>query len=121
MFQMTVASGSQIYKAAIEGAKRKFNRSTDDYSVYESMLHEFYELMLDDPQNKAECERVRKRTANSWQNAKFVLYLVMLHKHRGGKRCETHARVTVNPHSHKVFDIPLEYWKMFEHQNKDCA
>jgi hypothetical protein len=121
MSNMTVASGVQIYKAAIEGAKRKFNRSTDDYSVYESMLHEFYEIMLDDPQNSAECERVRKLTGNSWQNAKFPLYLVMFHKHRGGKRCETHARVVVNPHSHKVFDIPLEYWKMFENQNKKCA
>ncbi len=121
MFQMTVASGSQIYKAAIEGAKRKFNRSTDDYSVYESMLHEFYELMLDDPNNKAECERVRKRTGNSWQNARFPLYLVLLHKHRAGKKCETHARVTLNPVEAKVFDIPLEYWKMFEHQSKECA
>lgn len=121
MYQMTVASGIQIYKAAIEGSKRKFNRSTDDFSVYESMLHEFYELMLDDPQNKAECERVRKRTGNSWQNAKFPLYLVLLHKHRGGKKCETHARVTLNPIECKVFDIPLEYWKLFENQNEMCA
>ena len=121
MFQMTVASGLQIYKAAIEGAKRKFNRSSDDYSVYVSMLHEFYELMLDDSNNKTEAERVRKRTGNSWQNASFPLYLVMLHKHRGGKKCETHARVTLDPYMCKVFDIPMEYWKMFEHQSKEWA
>jgi hypothetical protein len=57
MANIQVASGQQIYDAAVEGAKRKFNRSTDDYSVYESMLHEFYEMMLTDNNNKAACDR----------------------------------------------------------------
>lgn len=65
MANIQSASGEQIYEAAIEGAKRKFNRSTDDYSVYEAMLHEFYELMLLDKNNKAACDRVRKRTKNN--------------------------------------------------------
>jgi len=121
MFELTVASGAQIYEAAIEGAKRKFNRSTDDYSVYESLLHEYYELMLDDVENKAACERVRKRTKNSWKNARFALYLVMFHSHRSFQKCETHARVCVDPYGSNVFDIPLEYWEMFVNQNKDCA
>ena len=41
MTNYVIASGKQIYDAAISGAKKKFNRSTDDYSVYESMLYRF--------------------------------------------------------------------------------
>ncbi len=62
MANIQVASGQQNYDAAVEGEKRKFNRSTDDYSVYESMLHEFYEMMLTDKSNNSACERVRNRT-----------------------------------------------------------
>jgi hypothetical protein len=120
MNSLTVASGLQIYKAGIAGAKRKFNRSTDDYSVYSSMLHELYEDMLDDAEKIDECERIRKRTGNSWQNARFSLRLLMLHEHRAGKKCETHARVCLGS-SYRVFDIPLEYWKLFDEQSKQYA
>lgn len=116
-----VASGKQIYQAAIEGAKRKFNRSTDNYKVYEAMLHEYYELMLDDPSNKAACARIRKRTKNNWRNANFSLTLVILHKHRAFEPCETHARVCLMGFEHKVFDIPFEYWSAFEKQSLRAA
>ena len=121
MANIQVASGQQIYDAAVEGAKRKFNRSTDDYSVYESMLHEFYEMMLTDKNNNSACERVRNRTKNNWRNANFPITLIMYHKHRARKNCETHARVCLTSFYNKVFDIPLDYWELFEEQNKEAA
>jgi len=121
MTKYGVASGKQIYKAAVEGAKREFNRSTNDYSVYESMLNEFYEKMLSDKKNKAACDRVRKRTKNNWLNANFPITLLMELKHRATQPCETHARVCLTGHFHQIFDIPLEYWEMFEEQSKQYA
>ena len=38
MTNYVVASGKQIYVAAISGAKKKFNLSTDDYKVYIVLL-----------------------------------------------------------------------------------
>ena len=119
MSTFKVASGQQIFDAAVAGAKRKFNRSTDDSSVYESMIHDFYELMLSDVLNKTECDRIRKRTKNNWRNAKFPIALVMYHCHRAMQPCETHARVRL--FHHIVFDIPLEYWELFEEQSKQYA
>ena len=119
MSTFKVASGQQIFDAAVAGAKRKFNRSTDDSSVYESMIHAFNELMLSGVLNKTECDRIRKRTKNNWRNAKFPIALVMYHCHRAMQPCETHARVRL--FHHIVFDIPLEYWEMFEEQSKQYA
>lgn len=117
MNDYVVATGEEIFQAAIEGAKKKFNRSTDNHKVYESMLHEYYELMLNDPSNKAASARIRKRTKNSWRNANMSLKLVMLHKHRAFQPCESHARVCLFGNYSKIFDIPLEYWELFEFQN----
>jgi hypothetical protein len=119
MSTFKVASGQQIFDAAVAGAKRKFNRSTDDSSVYESMIHDFNALMLSDVLNKTECDRIRKRTKNNWRNAKFPIALVMYHCHRAMQPCETHARVRL--FHHIVFDIPLEYWELFEEQSKQYA
>ena len=119
MSTFKVASGQQIFDAAVAGAKRKFNRSTDDSSVYESMIHDFNELMLSDVLNKTECDRIRKRTKNNWRNAKFPIALVMYHCHRAMQPCETHARVRL--FHHIVFDIPLVYWELFEEQSKQYA
>jgi hypothetical protein len=121
MSNYVVASGEQIYQAAIAGAKRKYNRSTDDYSVYESMLHEHYEFMLNDPKKKVACARVRKRTKNNWRNARFELAIVLFHCHRAFEPCETHARVCLAGRFGAVFDIPLEFWQLFERQSTKSA
>ena len=120
MTNYVVASGKQIYVAAISGAKKKFNRSTDNHTVYQSMLHEYYEIMLTDDTNQTECDRIRKRTKNNWRNANFTLTLLMYHCHRAMQPCETHARVCLASY-HRVFDIPMEYWKLFEEQSKQYA
>ena len=121
MKYIVFASGKQIIDAAAEGANRKFNRSTKDSAVYESMLHEFYELMLSDSTRKSLCEKARRRTKNNWRNAQFPLTLLMYHKHRAMQPCETHARICVMGQYQQIFDIPLEHWKLFEEQSKQYA
>ena len=121
MTNYVVASGEQIYQSAIEGAKRKYNRSTDNYSVYEKMLSESYEYMLSDSKNKAANKRIRQRTKNNWRNANFAVCFYMFHKHKAMQPCETHVRVSLMLSPTKIFDIPLDYWNMFEQQTKKVA
>ena len=121
MTYIVFASGKQILDAAVEGANRKFNRNTKDCTVLESMLHEFYENMLSDSTRKSLCEKARKRTNNNWRNAQFPLTLLMYHKHRATQPCETHARICVMGKLHQIFDIPMEYWQLFEEQSKQYA
>ena len=121
MIDYVIATGEQIYQAAIEGAKRKFNRSTDDYKSYESMLEDFYNLMLDDPKNKEACESVRRRTKNNWRNANFPMTLLIFHEHRASQPCEVHARVCLMGNHQKVFDIPLSFWELLKHQGRKSA
>ena len=35
--------------------------------------------------------------------------------------CETHVRVSLMLSPTKIFDIPLDYWNMFEQQTKKAA
>jgi len=121
MNNFVVASGAQIYDALVEGAKRKYNRSTDDYSVYEKVLNDFYQYMISDKNNKAACERIRKRTNNNWRNANYPVTLLMFHKHRAMQLCETHARICLLGFYDKIFDIPLEYYELFEKQSRKFA
>jgi hypothetical protein len=121
MAYIVFASGKQILDAAAEGANRKFNRSTKDCAVYESMLQVFYERMLSDSTRKSYCDKARKLTKNNWRNAQFPLTLLMYHKHRAMQPCETHARICVMGQYQHIFDIPLEYWEMFEAQSKQYA
>lgn len=121
MDDILVASGAQIYDALVEGAKRKYNRSTDDFLVYEKILSDTYEYMLDDNQNKSECEKIRKRTKNNWKNANFPITFLMFHKHRAMQPCETHARICLLGTSARILDIPLEYYELFEKQSRKFA
>ena len=121
MRNIVFASGTQIFDSAVEGAKRKYNRSTEDYSEYENMLNKFYEDMLNDKSNVELCKHVRKKTKNNCRNALFPMTILMLHKHRAMQPCETHARVCLMGNYSKVFDIPLEYWEMFESQSRESA
>ena len=121
MSNTVVASGQQIYDAAIEGAKRGYNRSTDDYTKYSSLISNFYNALLNSIRNKSERNRIRKNTNNDWRQAKFPLELAMFHDHIRGQLSETHARVYFADFPAKVFDIPLDHWQFFEYQSKRVA
>jgi hypothetical protein len=44
--QVIFVKGRDIYKAAVAGAKRGYNRSTDDHSAYERALGACYDYHL---------------------------------------------------------------------------
>jgi len=110
--------GSEIYEAAVAGAKRKYNRSTDNYVAYEEALSEHYKKLLVDIDDRRARRSVERKTKGSWKQAYLPLSLAMVHKHIGGEQSEPHARVYLSTLAH-VFDIPLEYWEKFEVSTKE--
>ncbi len=120
MHNYAVASGEQLFDALVEGANRKYNRSSDDKTVYETVLLDFYEYMLKDL-TKSQRKSIRKQTNNNWRNAYFPIQLLMFHKHKAFVPCETHARILLPSSDFQVFDIPLEYFNLFQKQAKQIA
>ena len=117
MEELMAVTGALIYAAAIEGAKRNFERTTDDYSFYELMLHTYYELMFSDEENKDECDRYRNCTNNNWRNSLFPITLIEYREHRSPSSCEIHARVCLKCCEHIPFDIPMRFFKLFKQES----
>lgn len=105
--------GSDIYDAAVAGAKRGYNRSTDNYASYEEALSESFDYFVSTIGNREARRSVMKKTKGSWRKAYLPLSLAMVHKHIGGEPSEPHARVYLG-NDFQVFDIPLENWEKFE-------
>lgn len=110
MSKVIFATGEQIYSAAIAGAMRGYNRSTDKHSTYEEVIEEHYKAMLSDVVNRSERRRIQKQTGNNWRKAYLPLSMALVHKHIGGQLCEEHARVYLTSNPARVFDIPLHQW-----------
>ena len=122
MSQLIYATGKQIYEAAVAGAKRGYNRSTDDYYSYEEIISEHYKAMLEGLKTRAQRRLVQKHTGNDWRKAYLPLSLALVHKHIGGQECEEHARVYLITNPFCVFDIPMSDWNAmsqnFKHLRK---
>lgn len=102
--------GQSIFNAAIAGAKRGYNRSTNDYSDYEKELQGEYQALLNAANDDEDRASVFRKTKGDWRNAYFALNLIMIHRHIGGEPSEPHARVYLHGAS---FDIPMDYWEEF--------
>lgn len=106
------AKGFDIYNAAVAGSMRGYNRSTNDHARYADALSQCYAEVIEDfADSPAEQQQILLHTKGKWQNAKLPLTLAMLHKHKGGKSCETHCRVYLYANCAAVFDIPLSHWQ----------
>ena len=118
MSNVIFATGEQIYTAAVAGAERGYNRSTDEHSNYEKVIDEHYKAMLNDVSNRAERRRIQKHTGNNWRKAYLPLSMALVHKHIGGKECEEHARVYLTSNPARVFDIPMNHWNVLSKKSK---
>jgi hypothetical protein len=118
MFKVIFATGEQIYTAAVAGAKRGYNRSTDEYSKYAEVLDEHYKAMLGDVSNRAERRRIKKHTGKDWRKAYLPLSMALVHRHIGGQECEEHARVFLTSNPARVFDIPMNHWNEMNKQSE---
>ena len=118
-------NGFDIYNAAVAGAKCGYNRSTDNSSRYAELIGECYNELLADVGDEDLQQQIIKNTNGKWQEATLPLCLALLHHHKAGKKCETHARVFLATNPVSVFDIPLLHWqrlcKQSEQFNKQLA
>jgi len=118
MSKVIFATGEQIYSAAIAGAKRGYNRSTDKHSTYEDAIEEHFKAMLSDVVDGSERRRIQQHTGNNWRKAYLPLSMALVHKHIGGQECEEHARVYLTSNPARVFDIPMNHWSVMSKKSK---
>lgn len=103
--------GSEIYKAAIAGAKRGYNRSTSDYSAYEKLFEVCYRYHLSKIKSPHVRIRVWRATCGNWRRADLPVQFLMVHKHIGGVDSEPHARIALCFGDKEIIDVPMENWK----------
>ena len=114
MSSTVYAKGSDIYAAFIRGAERKYNRSTDDYTVYEAHLAKSYDYWLKCAGSREQMRAIKRKTKGSWRNAYLPLNLALAHQHIAGKPSEVHARVYLETDPVAVIDIPMSDWIIME-------
>ncbi len=108
----TFATGADIYMAAVESAKQKYSRSTDDYSLYEQLLESVYEYQLSKmPPEKQ--EETRDNTNNDWRQAYLPIYFLRKHSYISSKLTEPRARVVLKTPMNTLIDIPMRSWLQF--------
>lgn len=112
--EMVYVKGAEIYRAAVAGAKRGYNRSTEEYAAYELMLKECYEHCLSKIGSPFDRLKYFRMTKGSWRNAFLPVQFLMEHQHIGGDEAEVHARIMVSSSDIKIIDIPLTNWKDME-------
>jgi len=113
MKKFAMVLGSDIYKAAIAGAREGYNRSTDKFDAYSRMLENCYEDCLADIEDSSVRKNIRRNTYGDWRRASLPLALAMVHHHKFGEPCEPHARVYLTTSPTSVFDIPMSFWNRF--------
>ena len=117
MSQMTFALGSDIYKACVAGAKRKFNRSTDNHKAYEDVLSESFQYYLTEFASREERRKINRKTKGNWRNAYLPVCLAMKHEHIGGLPSEEHARIYFPHATGSVVDISWSDWVEMERKS----
>lgn len=117
MSNLIFVKGSDIYAAAVEGAKRGYNRSTNDYSVYEKVLDNEYELLIKNcTSDNKKRKQIRMNTHNSWKKAIIPLCRLMNHGENNHSSSKHHVRVLLQE-TMTILDIPSESWEKLASQS----
>ena len=114
MSNVVYATGQEIYDAAVAGARRGYNRSTDNYTYYVADLENHYAKVVASIENKEDRRRLLKSTRKDWRRAYLPVKLALVHHHIAGEPCEAHARVYLSTNPFTVFDIPMTHWQRME-------
>jgi hypothetical protein len=118
--QVIFVKGRDIYKAAVAGAKRGYNRSTDDHSAYERALGACYDYHLSSVVEPSARLNIWRKTRGDWRNAYLPVSFLMEHKHIACKPSEAHARLAVHKDSMTVIDVPMDSWNSLKRNAKVC-
>jgi hypothetical protein len=108
------AKGSEIYAAFVRGAECKYNRSTDDYSSYETQLAKSYDYWLKCAGGREQIRALKRKSKGNWRNAYLPLNIAMMHKRAAGHPVDVHARVFLADAPSAVVDIPWADWEKLE-------
>lgn len=108
------AKGSDIYTAFVHGAEQGYNRSTDDYTIYEAQLAKSYEYWLKCAGSREQVRAIKRKTKGSWRNAFLPVKLALHHHYKAGEPVDAHARVYLANDPFSVIDIPLADWEKLE-------
>lgn len=118
--QVIFVKGRDIYKAAVAGAKRGYNRSNADYSVYEGVLKGCFDYHISTVDEPSVRLNIWRETHGSWRNAYLPVSFLVEHEHIAGERSEAHARIAVHSDTMKVIDVPMDSWHSLERNAKVC-
>lgn len=96
--------GVDLWAAAISGAERGYNRTTDDYVVYKDIFKKYFEAC---------CKKYVPDSIQSnlnWKTAQLPVMFLMFHEHYySAKIREQHVRVML-PETRVILDITTDAW-----------
>lgn len=101
---VVLVKGVDLWAAAISGAERGYNRTTDDYEVYKDMFKEHFEAC---------CKKYAPdlvKTNLNWKSAQMPVMFLMFHEHyHSAEIREQHVRVML-PETNAILDITTDSW-----------
>jgi hypothetical protein len=104
---VVLVKGVDLWAAAISGAERGYNRTTDDYEVYKDMFKEHFEAC---------CKKYAPdlvKTNLNWKSAQMPVMFLMFHEHyHSAEIREQHVRVML-PEINAILDITTDSWNKF--------
>lgn len=99
-----MVKGIDLWAAAISGAERGYNRSTDDFEIYKDIFKEHF---------KACCEKYAPEMLSkniNWKSAMLPVTFVMFHEHYySAEHREQHVRLLLSE-TNVVLDITTDAW-----------
>lgn len=99
-----LVKGVDLWAAALSGAERGYNRTTDDYEVYKDMFKKHFEACC----KKYAPEMLSKNI--NWKDAMLPVTFVMFHEHYySAENRELHVRLLL-AEAPAVIDITTESW-----------
>jgi hypothetical protein len=109
------AMGQAIYNAAVAGSKKGYSRTNDDYTVYEQILSEQFDYLME-VSSRSEHRKMTRQTKGNWKRTYLPISFLMEHEHYETK--EIHARVMLLDRFNTIIDIPLKRWRWLENEHK---
>jgi hypothetical protein len=106
---LILTSGINIYNAAVAGAKRGYNYTTNDHAAYEAAIKESFDCAMSDLESHT-YDDVMEVTKGDWRNALLPLELLKMHKHVRANSGEWHVRVRIFNKNYSAIDIKLKDW-----------
>ena len=119
MEDILFCSGKSIFEAAVSGAKRGYNRTTNNYAQYSYLLQCQFDELARNVVDTEERNAINTATHNSALSAILPINFICKHYYKAGKRCEEHVRLAVTVKgAHVYFDSTLASYRKLLAESK---